>query len=94
MKIKGIDIFIVHQGIPKIPSLQGKLQLTTIFNRGTKIFPGDEPSCHLTDVHQCRFESADEDDVSNIALEDLRETMKDLEAHGFHWCETHNLYNF
>jgi len=89
--ITGVDIYIVQKEIPKITSACPLLQLTTIFNRGTKIFPGAAPVCHLTDVYQCRFEVPEE---AQASLSNIKDLLHQLEQQGFHWCEVHNIYRF
>jgi hypothetical protein len=87
-KLYGIDIFVLNTNLPKVPSQISKLKLKAIFNRGTKVFPGDAPTCHLTDVHQCRYEA------ESATLADLREGLAEIEKAGFNWVEVHNLYKF
>jgi len=90
-KIKGVDIFLVQKDIPKISKLSSPLQLKSIFNRGTQVYPGPDPVCHLTDVHQCHFECAEETATNLVEIQEL---LAELGKQGFHWCEVHNIYDF
>jgi hypothetical protein len=87
-KLYGADIFIKHSSLPSLPENLGNLKLKAIFNRGTKVFPGEKPTCHLTDVHQCRYEAP----LSTLV--EIRTALTELEKAGFEWVEIHNLYKF
>lgn len=56
--LRGIDIFIRHEGLPAMPVSVGKFRLTLISNRGQKVGPatdGGPPSITLVDIHRCRY---------------------------------------
>ena len=87
-KLYGVDIYVQNTSLPKVPETLGQLKLKAIFNRGTKVYPGDAPTCHLTDIHQCRYET------ESTGLSEIRNALSDLEKAGFKWVELHNLYKF
>ncbi|MBL8746863.1 MAG: isocitrate dehydrogenase, partial [Phycisphaerae bacterium] len=53
--LKGLDIFIHHEGLPDLPASLGKFRLTMISNRGQKIGPGPKPAINLVNIHRCRY---------------------------------------
>lgn len=55
----GIDIFIQSNGMPQLPQSIGKLKLSMISNRGTKIYPGILPDILLVDCFRCRWTSSE-----------------------------------
>ncbi len=55
--LKGLDIFINHEGLPPVPPILGPFRLTMISNRGQKVGPGPVPTINLVNVHRCRYVS-------------------------------------
>ncbi len=53
--IKGVDIFVRTTDISLLPKSVGKLTLTMVSNRGTKIYPGDIPDIVIVDCQRCRY---------------------------------------
>ncbi len=51
----GVDIFIQSNGMPQLPESIGKLKLSMIANRGTKIYPGVVPDILLVDCFRSRW---------------------------------------
>jgi hypothetical protein len=87
IQILGIDVFIRHQEFPiKLTQQSFKNgKLTIVSNRGTKIWPGDLPPIHLTDVHRCRFMFAKPGGEPAIDL------LKEIENAGFEWVHIEKL---
>jgi isocitrate dehydrogenase len=65
------------------------LKLTTIANRGTKVWPGGNPDTYCTDHWRCRYQG--EGAVSHSAVSSLLQRLGDA---GFDYIKTENLYNF
>jgi hypothetical protein len=90
VKLVGCDIFVVNQGLPKIPETVGGLQLTLISNRGTKVWPGPAPTIELTDVHRCRFVNPKGAFMPITHAEVLR-ALGAIEEAGFEWVHVEKL---
>jgi hypothetical protein len=82
-KIVGADVFVNHKALPLFPEPFGKLILTSISNRGSKVWPGAKPRGELVDVHQCRFERTSKD--VEVQRTDVLELLKKLEGLGVAW---------
>ena len=57
--LKGVDVFIRNQGMPTPPQKVGKLELSLISNRGTKIYPGPTPDIFLVDWFRLRYRASE-----------------------------------
>jgi NAD-dependent isocitrate dehydrogenase len=57
--LKGLDIFIHHDGLPPVPPTLGKFRLAFISNRGQKVGPvpagAAPPTITLVNIHACRY---------------------------------------
>ena len=82
MNCVGIDVFVHTQGLPKVPESVAGYKLTVISNRGTKVWPGEMPRIHLTDVFRCRYRGT----ASPVEL------LKAIEAAGFNWVHVEKLH--
>ena len=51
----GIDIFVQSNGMPQLPESIGKLTLSMISNRRTKVYPGNVPDILLVDCFRTRW---------------------------------------
>lgn len=54
-ELRGLDLFVRHDGLPAMPEVVGPLRLRLISNRGTKVWPGPAPTIRLVDWHRCRY---------------------------------------
>ncbi len=55
--IRGVDIFVKTTDISLLPRTLGKLTLSMVSNRGTKIYPGEIPDIVIVDCQRCRYTS-------------------------------------
>src|SRR3989442_970614 len=98
-ELVGVDVFLDwHSGTPdelgeifKKVSDDG-LELTTITNRGAKVWPGGMPEPFCTDHWRCRFMgSGRRPPVSHTQIAEL---LQRIDEAGFDFIKTENLYNF
>jgi hypothetical protein len=83
MKCVGLDVFLYSPtGLPQPPGKLAGFELTVISNRGTKVWPGECPKIHLTDVFRCRFRG----DGPALTL------LAELERAGFQWVHIEKLH--
>ena len=83
-----VDIYIQSALLPKFSELHG-WACNNIFNRGTRVGPGDaKMSCHMTDVYQCRFESA-----KGFGRPEIIQLLQALTAQGHKWMDVHPVYS-
>lgn len=53
---KGVDVFVIYNGVPPLPKKVGPLELELISNRGTSMpLDGSEPGFMLVDWHRARY---------------------------------------
>ncbi|MBX7219492.1 MAG: NAD-dependent isocitrate dehydrogenase [Blastocatellia bacterium] len=57
--LRGADVFIQHEGMPEVPQRVGKMELSLISNRGTKIYPGPRPDIYLVDWFRLRYKATE-----------------------------------
>ena len=70
--LHGVDVFIRNDGMPTPPEKVGKLQLSLISNRGTKIYPGPKPDIYLVDHFRLRYRATEpigNEDIYNLLAE-------------------------
>ena len=85
IKLVGVDVYLQSETLPDVPKEHGKLKLTFISNRGTKIWPGEPREIALLDLMQCRYESdADLNDG------DVTELLRALDS-SFKWTKAQKL---
>lgn len=72
-------------------AVAGKLVLSMITNRGTKVWPEGFPETFCTDHWRCRFKNSNGEPVSYA---DVIVTMQAVNAHGLEIIKTENLYTF
>ncbi len=87
IKVVGVDVFIRQASIPKLtqgPAV-GDFELKVISNRGTKVWPGNPPNIHMTDVYTCRFI------YKGSSIPPALELIGKLEALGFEWVHIEKL---
>lgn len=90
VKIVGVDVFIVRKELPIIEETLGRLQLKTISNRGTKVWPGPCPAIHLTDVHTCRFRAVDST-KAQLSHAEVSQLLLELDRRGLEWVHVEKL---
>ncbi|MEO5667373.1 MAG: hypothetical protein ABIR96_04870 [Bdellovibrionota bacterium] len=88
VKLVGFDVFVVNQGLPKIPEKIEGLTLSLISNRGTKVWPGPTPNINLTDVHRCRFIDASR---ASLTHADALKLLAGIDKAGFEWVHVEKL---
>jgi hypothetical protein len=89
VRVVGVDVFVTQEGLPTLSTLKSRLELKTISNRGTKVWPGPLPPIHLTDVHGCRFRpKSGSDEVSPQEVLDL---LGEIDSLGFSWVHVEKL---
>jgi len=54
----GVDVYVIHQGVPQIPKECGPFKLEDISNRGAKVSAESPPAFMLVDWHRCRYLSS------------------------------------
>lgn len=91
IKVVGVDVFVQMSRLPELPAaLKGHaLQMKMISNRGTKVWPGELPPIHLTDVFCCRFMGNSGDVESQIL-----DLLSALEKAGWRWVHLEKLMEF
>jgi isocitrate dehydrogenase len=96
----GVDVFIDWDKEGRNPNVIGDalrqintdgLALKLITNRGIKVFPGGMKETFCTDHWRCRFQKADQSQISHSEILDL---MDQIAKHGFDFIKTENLYTF
>lgn len=85
IKLVGVDVYLQSETLPDVPKEHGKLKLTFISNRGTRIWPGENRPITLLDLMQCRYES----DV-DLQDTDITELLRDLDK-SFKWTKAQKL---
>ena len=78
--LHGADVFMRHEGMPTPPVHVGPFELRTISNRGTKIWPGEQPNILLVDEFRCRYVAE-----AAITRTDVTSLLNDLSGAGFDW---------
>lgn len=87
--LKGLDLFINHDGLPDVPATLGKFRLVFISNRGQKVGPlpaGVAPSINLVNVHRCRYISD-----QPITSEELNTLIAEI-SKKFNWMHIEKLH--
>ena len=85
IKLVGVDVYLQSETLPDVPKEHGKLKLTFISNRGTKIWPGEPRAIALLDLMQCRYESD-----ADLDEKDITELLGELDK-GFKWSKAQKL---
>ncbi|KEO74626.1 NADP-dependent isocitrate dehydrogenase [Anditalea andensis] len=96
----GVDVFLDWDEEDRNPEILGdklrkaesdKLKLQLITNRGVKVYPGGMRETFCTDHWRCRFQNDDQTPISHTEILDL---LRLVEALGFDFIKTENLYSF
>ncbi|WP_026956744.1 NADP-dependent isocitrate dehydrogenase [Algoriphagus vanfongensis] len=99
-KLIGVDVFVDWNESGRDPQVLGEtlrkanadgLQLTLITNRGIKVFPGGMKESFCTDHWRCRFQNAEQSEISPAQILDLLKQVGDL---GLEFVQVANLYSF
>lgn len=88
MKLKGVDVFVVSNGIPKLSEDWGDFSLKAISNRGTQVWP-KTPPIQLTDLFQCRFMLK-----SNATKASVTALLAQLDQQNITWSHVEKLLEF
>ena len=95
----GVDVFVHWQGrsgdeLAKALSFVGGdgVELSTISNRGTKVWPDGSPETFCTDQWCCRFRSIGSAHV--ILHKQIVRLLEHIDQAGLDFIKTENLYNF
>ncbi|MBO0938574.1 NADP-dependent isocitrate dehydrogenase [Fibrella sp. HMF5335] len=94
----GVDIFLHHNdrdanqlGNTLKATIQSKMDLSMITNRGVKVWPGGLPETFCTDHWRCRFKGHDGQFVN---YNDVIAIQQQLTEAGYSIIKTENLYHF
>ncbi len=96
----GVDVFLDWDQDRRDPNVLGEklrdanasgLQLQLITNRGVKVFPQGMRETFCTDHWRCRFTTSDQAPVNH---QQVLELLKQVDALGFDFIKTENLYTF
>lgn len=97
-ELVGVDIFLQFRerdanllAAELQQAQQGKLQLSMITNRGTKVWPDGFPETFCTDHWRCRFKPANGETLDYAAVLD---TLQAVHGKGLDIIKTENLYTF
>ncbi|MBI2275001.1 MAG: NADP-dependent isocitrate dehydrogenase [Bacteroidetes bacterium] len=97
-ELVGVDIFLQFRerdanllAAELQKAQQGKLQLSMITNRGTKVWPDGFPETFCTDHWRCRFKHAAGETLDYAAVLD---TLQAVYGKGLDIIKTENLYTF
>jgi Hypothetical protein TT1725 len=85
IKLVGVDVYLQSETLPDVPKEHGKLKLTFISNKGTRIWPGDTKTMSLLDLMQCRYES--DADLNDADITDLLNVLDK----NFKWSKAQKL---
>jgi isocitrate dehydrogenase len=96
----GVDVYLEWtEGSPSqlgesVAKLNGEgLKLSSISNRGVKVFPGGSPETFCSDHWRCRF-LADEGEGASVTHAQIASLLARAAASGFDFIKTENLCNF
>ncbi len=82
----GADVFVEwSNGLPPMPPSVGPLELRMISNRGTKVWPGEQPDIMLVDHHRCRYIG------EGITPKHITDVLNTLDQKGIRWCHVEQL---
>ena len=97
-ELVGVDVFLhVREGVPneigeRLRNVKaGTLQLQTIANRGSSVWPGGHPETFCSDHWCCRFMAPDN---STITHEQIVELLASVWKAGYDFIKTEGLYTF
>lgn len=88
VKVMGVDVFVRTTKMPVIQTGSdsiGPFELKTVSNRGTKVWPGNTPHIHMTDVYGCRFMH------TGAGVAPVTELLTKLEKLGWEWVHVEKL---
>ncbi len=92
--LKGVDVFVDHEGMPGVPATLGRFRLSFISNRGQKVGPlaaGQSVQIELVGLHQCRYVadgSVDDGDVMAF-LGEFSKRFRWVHVEKLHECMGH-----
>lgn len=96
-RMTGVDVFIdkADADVAKMGAIvercgTSRLPLKVISSRGMKMYPGTPEVSALSDLWACRFVGGE----GEVAADDVRQILANLEGQGFDWVKVENLYTF
>jgi len=96
----GVDVFLHWDESGKNPAVlgnlikdisSGKLHLSMVTNRGTKVYPDGMPETFCTDHWRCRFKN---EALEQISYSDVMKVLQQFSDKGLDVIKTENLYTF
>ena len=96
----GVDVFLQWDESGKNPAVlgnlikdisSGKLHLSMVTNRGTKVYPDGMPETFCTDHWRCRFKN---EALEQISYSDVMKVLQQFSDKGLDVIKTENLYTF
>jgi len=84
-KCVGLDIFVIHSGLPKIPEKLGDFKLESISQRGFKLWPGTAAAEAKGNWFCCRFRG------EGITDEAIKKLLLEIEKHAI-WEKIQKLW--
>lgn len=84
----GLDVFVHHDGLPKMPEQLGRFTLRLMSNRGTKVWPGPTPDILMVDHFRCRYVAE-----NPISRQDALGVLTELTAQNVEWLHVELLWN-
>lgn len=85
MKLVGVDVYVQSETLPDVPKEHGKMKLTFISNRGTRVTA--ETNVALIDLMQCRYESE-----ADLAEGDVTELLISFDRSAMKWTKAQKLW--
>ncbi len=99
-ELVGVDVFVQWDESGRNPEVlgnlikdisSGKLHLSMITNRGTKVYPDGMPETFCTDHWRCRFKN---ESLEQIPFSDVMKVLHQVAEKGLDVIKTENLYTF
>lgn len=87
MTLHGVDVYIWIDTTPELPKTFGKMTLTLISNRGTRVYPPPAPDIALLNWPRCRYESDTE-----LTDAEIQELVNEITKLGFRWTKCQKLF--
>lgn len=82
----GADVFVRSDKMPTPPAQVGKLSLSLISNRGTKVFPGPTPDIFMVNWFRLRYKAE-----TPITNEDIQQLLTEI-ARQYDWMHVEKLH--
>jgi hypothetical protein len=86
-QVVGVDVFIAQKEIPQFSKSFAGLELKSISNRGTKVWPAQDIRFELCDLFQCRFMATHE----VVSQPQIVALLQELNSLGFDFVHVEKL---